>query len=332
MTFAHPTPLITHQQHCFSRPLLLSSCIFPEDERSETTCKSIIATIVEKRELLAGWKEVHEAKFGPESHDIPDSSELDIAKLDRANINSDTCNGARKTTELIIEAVEVAARAKAVKEGKDPNDVLVLQQDCHHHLRNVWIGALTKRLSKFLDGMLAADLDEINSRYRVSTMMDAVLRSVDKEFSLPANYPKGHGDSFKYWLKNTHPGALLVPVTRASGSRQDLAVEGAAAVYWNRKYYVEFLDECLTGLKDNILQENLWTVLTSEEMIALCRVMAILHYTICMPMRFLAGNTHHFGQLGYDWSSRSMGLAIDALEEAMIELEKDGSKLLDQLG
>lgn len=330
MTFAHPTPLITHQQHCFSRPLLLSSCIFPEDERSETTCKSIIATIVEKRELLAGWKEVHEAKFGPESHDIPDSSELDIAKLDRANINSDTCNGARKTTELIIEAVEVAARAKAVKEGKDPNDVLVLQQDCHHHLRNVWIGALTKRLSKFLDGMLAADLDEINSRYRVSTMMDAVLRSVDKEFSLPANYPKGHGDSFKYWLKNTHPGALLVPVTRASGSRQDLAVEGAAAVYWNRKYYVEFLDECLTGLKDNILQENLWTVLTSEEMIALCRVMAILHYTICMPMRFLAGNTHHFGQLGYDWSSRSMGLAIDALEEAMIELEKDGSKLLDE--
>ena len=310
--------------------MLLSSCIFPQDERSETTCKSIIDTIVEKRELLVGWKEVHEAKFGAESHDIPDASELDIAKLDGATINSDTCNGARLTTTKLIEAVEAAAKEKAVKEGRDPNEVLVLQQDCHHHLRNVWFGAVTKRLSKFLDGMLAADLDEIHSRYRISTMMDAVLRSIDKEFSLPANYPKGHGDAFKYWLKMMHPGALLVPVTRASGSRQDLAVEGAAAVYWNRKYYVEFLNECLTGHKDNILQENLWTVLTSQEMIALCRVFAILHYTICMPMRFLAGSTHHFGAMGYDWSSRSMGLAIDALETAMIELEKDGSKLLSE--
>ncbi len=61
------------------------------------------------------------------------------------------------------------------------------------------------------------------------------LRAVDKEFSLPANYPKGHGDMFKYWLELNHPGALLVPVERSSGSRQDLACEGAAAVYWNRK-------------------------------------------------------------------------------------------------
>ena len=293
-------------------------------------CKSIIDTIIEKRELLAGWKEVHEAKFGADTHNIPDSSELDIAKLNGATVNSDTCNAARKATALLIEAIEEAAKAKAVKDGKNPSDVMVLQQDCHHHLRNVWFGAITKRLSKFLDEMLAADLDSINSRYRVSTKMDAVLHAIDKEFSLPANYPKGHGDAFKYWLKMMHPGALLVPVTRTSGSRQDLAVEGAAAVYWNRKYYVEFLDECLTGHKDNILQENLWTVLTSQEMIALCRVFAILHYTICMPMRFLAGNTHSFGATGYDWSARSMGLAIDALEEAMIELEKDGSKLLSE--
>ena len=28
----------------------------------------------------------------------------------------------------------------------------------------------------------------------------AVLQSVDKEFSLPANYSKSHGDQFKHWL------------------------------------------------------------------------------------------------------------------------------------
>ena len=68
----------------------------------------------------------------------------------------------------------------------------------------------------------------------MSTTFDAVLRAVDKEFSLPANYPKGHGAMFLHWLKLNHPDALLVPVGRSYGSRQDLAAEGAAAVYWNR--------------------------------------------------------------------------------------------------
>ena len=98
----------------------------------------------------------------------------------------------------------------------------------------------------------------------------------------------------------------------------------------HRRYYIQFLDECLRAHKDNILQENLFIVLTSMEMIALCRVMAILHFKICMPMRWLAGNTHHIGALGYDWSSRSMGKAIDALHDALVEIEKDGSKFLDE--
>ena len=71
-------------------------------------------------------------------------------------------------------------------------------------------------------------------------------------------------------------------------------------------------------------------MLTSEEMIALCRVFAILHYTICLPMRFLTGNNYSIGAEGYDWSIRLMGNAIDALEEAMIEIETDGSKLLSE--
>ena len=58
-----------------------------------------------------------------------------------------------------------------------------------------------------------------------------------KEFSFPANYPKGHGDQFKLWMEVNHPGALLVTVKRSSGSRQYLAVEGAAAVYWNHISY-----------------------------------------------------------------------------------------------
>ena len=95
------------------------------------------------------------------------------------------------------------------------------------------------------------------------------------------------------------------------------------------RYYIEFLDECLEG-HDNILQENLFTILTSVEMVALARVMAIIHYKIAMPMRWLAGNTHHMPAVGYNWSARSMGKAIDALHDALVELAKDGSKFLDE--
>jgi hypothetical protein len=111
-------------------------------------------------------------------------------------------------------------------------------------------------------------------------VFDGILRAIDKAFSLPANYPKGQGDMFKHWLLNFHPGALLVTVTHTTGSRQDRATEGAAEVYWNRRYYVEFLAECLHGCNDNILQENLFIVLTSVEMVALCQTMAILHFKI----------------------------------------------------
>ena len=65
-------------------------------------------------------------------------------------------------------------------------------------------------------------------------------------------------------------------------------------------------------------------------MIALTRVFAILHFTVCMPMLWLAGNTHNVGYQGNYWSVLSMGKAIDALEEAMVKIEYYGALFLDQ--
>jgi hypothetical protein len=115
-------------------------------------------------------------------------------------------------------------------------------------------------------------------------MFDAILRAQDKAVrSLLANYPKGFEDIFKHWLLKYHPGALLVPVQGTAGSRKDLATEGAGAIYWNRIYYIEFLDECLRSGSHNILQENLFIVLMSVEMVALCQIMAIIHFkSVCL--------------------------------------------------
>ena len=45
-----------------------------------------------------------------------------------------------------------------------------------------------------------------------------------------------------------------------------------------------------------------------------------------MPMRWLAGNTHKLQTS--DWSIRLMGKVIDLLEEAMITISNDGSRML----
>ena len=123
---------------------------------------------------------------------------------------------------------------------------------------------------------------------------------------------------------------MLVPVARTSGSRNDLAVEFDAAVYWNRKYYVEFLDERLKEARDNILQENNFIVLTSVEIISLCCLFAIFHFTVCIPMMFLARNTNHVGAVGYNWLPRSMGKALDAFHDAMVGIEQDGDTFLNE--
>ena len=86
----------------------------------------------------------------------------------------------------------------------------------------------------------------------------------------------------------------------------------------------------LEAANDNILQENLFCVLTSSEMVALSRVMAIVHFKIALPMRWLAGSTHIIGALGYDWSARSMGKAIDALHDALVRIEDNGELFLDE--
>ena len=183
--------------------------------------------------MLDQWRAIHEAEFGCD-HDIPSSEEMNITKLNEAVVSSDACNAARLTSDLIAEAIEEAVREQADIEGVDVS-ALTIRVDCHHHLRNVWIKALNKHLSKYLNALMAGDLNVIDYRYCVSTKFDVVLWAIDKEFSLPANYPKGHGVLFKIWMDFNHPGALLLPVEHASGSRQDLTVEGAASVYWNRR-------------------------------------------------------------------------------------------------
>ena len=172
-----------------------------------------------------------------------------------------------------------------------------------------------------------SELAMIDQRLRVTTNIEMVLRAVDKEFSLCANYPKGHGEIFRQWIECTYPGVLLLRVERASGSRQDLCVEGAGALFYNRSYWLEFLDERLRTPGDNILQENLFVILSSCEMVALSRVCSIIYLLVRLPIRWLSGHSREL--MRYDWSVRSMGKCIDILEKALEKICEDGAYILD---
>ena len=149
-----------------------------------------------------------------------------------------------------------------------------------------------------------------------------VIRAYHKEFSLTANYPKGHGELFRNWIIKNYPLEFLLHAERATGSRQDLICMGADAIYMNRPLNVEFLDERLRVRgNENILQKNLFVVLSSLEMIAVSRMFSILNVAVVTPVRWLCGKTHELAER--NWGARSMGRVVDILHDACTHLLED---------
>jgi len=132
---------------------------------------------------------------------------------------------------------------------------------------------MEKKLTVSLNILLRSSLDIIVPKLHVTASILAIIRAVDKEFSLLANYPKGHGELFLEWMRTNHPGELLLHVERAAGSRQDLCTEGCMAIYINNLYYIESLDTSLQKPKAtdkaSILQQNLFVALKTSELVAL---------------------------------------------------------------
>ena len=86
--------------------------------------------------------------------------------------------------------------------------------------------------------LMEEKLYDIDPRLQVSTSMEPLLRTFEKQFRFCAKYPKVHGEIFRPWIEENHPGGGLPHVDQASGSRQDLFVEGGGAVYWNHPYCI----------------------------------------------------------------------------------------------
>ena len=149
---------------------------------------------------------------------IPDPEEIDLDKLGKqGTLTTDTCNTAQKVRRILVTHI-----------NGDVNE-----QDCMHHLRNVWINGVAKAVNVYMKDFLQDSLDEISSFLRVSPDLANIIRAFHKEFSLTANYPKGHGEKFRAWMIKNYPNEFLMHAERAMGNQQDLVTMGAGPIYWN---------------------------------------------------------------------------------------------------
>ena len=318
-------------------PIVLRGAFVATGETSEQQVADILEKAIARGGAkLALLRTTFEKIFPGVAHYLPDPSEMCVSKLAGGAITSDNCNGALKVKRLLVEVVQAKVKATytadawaALTEAERVKRLGVYEVDCHNHLRNVWLAKATAALTGRLKEKHKEELEVIDFRLRVGTDMVLLLRALDKEFSLCANYPKGHGDMFKEWIVLTHPRALLLHVWSTSGARQDAAFEGAGPAYLNRTYWVEFLDERLRAPgANNILQESLFILITSIAMVASMRVHSILLLALVMPHRWLAGNTHKLAAHG--WSERSMGRVVDLLEVAFAKVAADGNLILNE--
>ena len=211
------------------------------------------------------------------------------------------------------------------------DDIHVLENDCWNHLRNVWFSAVVKELSSHLDQVLQNDLNEIHPMLRATTDSNSIFRAIEKFFGETANYAKGSGSMYYDYMRTYNPNAYNYQITRAlGGTRQDVGSEGSMAVFMNLPYFLQFLDWRLSsGSGDSILMKNLFIILQSVEMIALFRVLAILHVAICIPTRWLAGKTQELAE--FQFGVRNMGrIPVNLMEDTFEEIANDGERLLDK--
>eukprot|EP00965_Chrysotila_dentata_P094821 3136020-Pleurochrysis_carterae.AAC.1 len=189
---------------------------------------------------------------------------------------SDTCNAARATKRRLVAVVEAAARAQVADEAWERLDaveqsaaVRVYTGDCAQHLRNMVLSCMSAADAAYLKSDLEDTLADFFAFECMTTEMSAIIRAVYKELHHKGDYAMGKGRrEFIPCLINAHGKDVYIPLKRADGGREVLDFDGALPICTNRRIFLSFLKTLIFELgHSNILEDFLWTVLRSEEII-----------------------------------------------------------------
>jgi hypothetical protein len=246
---------------------------------------------------------------------------------------NDTCNQAKLLAKMLRDQVKKDVITKlgdewgSLDKEEQERETLVVLLGCWHHLRNLVSNWGKKAENALMAELLKEELEEVSSRQRLEPNGDALLRSVWKYFGTGQNaYKKGVGiKKFSTWVHKHHPKRHLFTTPRGdNGSRQDWSVDAAFDVYFNRDLYAEFLEDGQFN-DANILTDSLFTKLTSCTFIGMLRARAVVKHKISAPFRFLSNSNDLL-----DFDSSDMAEYMDHLEDVLLQIEKDGSVLLNK--
>ena len=76
-----------------------------------------------------------------------------------------------------------------------------------------------------------------------------------------------------------------------------------------------------------ILEHNFFILYCSVKYIGLLRVLAILHMTIVIPLRWLAGKCEHLSK--WEFGITDMPDVVDLMDKAFAKIQRDGKKIMD---
>ena len=138
---------------------------------------------------------------------------------------------------------------------------------------------------------------------------------------------QGKGCLFTSYNSIFHEKEYRWPAVRATGGNHfDIGGDGACSVLMNLPYYLEFLVWRMICGVNGILEKSIYLQLRSMEVVALLRVLAILHISLCMPHRWLAGNCRDLKEYGF--GVYNMPEVLDLIHGALGEVTKESSMLL----
>ena len=116
-------------------------------------------------------------------------------------------------------------------------------------------------------------------------------------------------------------------------------MEAAIPLYMNRVVCIEYLDYSLKMVgkkRENILKQNLFTLMSSSEMVAQTRFYGMMFLAFCVPLRWLAGKTHELGNYPEgkpkeeQWGTKSLGRVADHLLEVINQIISDPSLFISE--
>ena len=134
---------------------------------------------------------------------------------------------------------------------------------------------------------------------------------------------------FDWWSQTNHAGAYLFPLARACGGNcQYGTTELAGLILGNIPIYLDFLVwRYRCGGGEGILEHNLFIIYRSVEYIALLHVLAILHMTIILSLRWLAWNYAHLSK--WEFVVADMPYGMDLMDKAFTKIQREGKNIMD---